>query len=124
MRCDIFSRYYSLRRQSGTTFECALGFKTAQKATAYDVGSSTYWSHYERGLDYVDFTDLVASGGDGRATGSTTNLSIHLLHATDKATFEKDVSEQAENKVVSYQVKGPAASTKRSLRNFDKVGST
>lgn len=49
MRCEISSRYYSLRRQSVSTFKRALGFKTAQKAMAYDIGPSTYWSHYKRG---------------------------------------------------------------------------
>ena len=91
MRCDISSRYYSLRRQSVTTFKRALGLETAQKAMAHDSGSFTYWSHYERGLGHVDFTDLVVDGVNGRAAGDATKLSIHLLYATDKAAFERDV---------------------------------
>ena len=118
MRCDISSRYFSSRRQSMTTFERALGFKTAQKAMAHDVGSFTYWSHYERGLGHVDLTDLVVDGGNGGAAGGATKLSNHLLYATDKAAFERDVSEQAENMFVSFQANRPAVSTERGLRSF------
>lgn len=113
MRCDISSWYYSLRRQSVSTYKRELGFKTAQKAMAHDIGSSTYWSHNERGWDHVDLADLVVDGGDG-----TTKLSNHLLYATDKAAFERDVSEQAENIVVSFQATRPAVSTEIGLRSF------
>jgi hypothetical protein len=118
MRCDISSRYFSSRRQPVTTFERALGFKTAQKAMAHDIGSFTYWSHYERGLGHVDFTDLVVDGGNRRAAGGTTKLSSHFLYATDKAALERDVSEQAENIVVSFQANRSAVSTERGLRSF------
>jgi hypothetical protein len=88
---SLSDTYYSSRRQFGTTGRRTLGVEIARKAMAHEIGSSAYWQYYDCGLDHVDVTDLVVDGDDGRAAGGITELSFHLLRATDKAAFERDL---------------------------------
>lgn len=55
--------YYSFRRQFGTIVQRTLGVETAQKAMADEIGSSTDWQYYDRGLDHADVTDVVVGSG-------------------------------------------------------------